>query len=749
MKSHPLFSYINFTCCLLGCLLILNTAVLAQQTVSEPCATDFFVQQSLSNNPRLAEQRTQIARFTDKYIAENALKKEGGEVITLPIVVHVVWSVGNPASNISDEQILSQIEELNRIYRRQNENASETRPEFLPVVADCQIEFCLARRDPNGNPSNGITRTPTDTLNWIADGMKFNATGGHNAWPTNQYLNIWVVNRIRSGLVLGYSYMPATAPTPDVDGIVIAQNVFGTTGTPVTPYNLGRTTAHEIGHWLNLNHVWGPGNDPASPDCDLYCVIDDGVSDTPTTCHANYGCPGFINTCTDSPTDLPDMTENYMDYATDLCQNAFTTGQKNRMRAMLSFGGFRYSLTTNPLVCTPIEQGSNDVKMVEISAPTGPNNCTQVAPVISFQNFGTAPLSSVLFNYAMEGGPTLSQTWNGLLAPLESTQITLFPIATVSGSIVHTLSVTATAPNGSDDFNETDNVAEKTFATIPVGLTAPYLQTFEASTLPANITVVNPDAGTTFTLNNTIGYNSNQSIFIDNYNYFQSGAADDFILPKIDLTALNNPYLAFYTAYALRNSTNTSDVLEVLISTDCGQTYNSIYLATGDSLISAPPTPISFAPNTAEQWRLVNIDLNLYNALHNVMIKFHHQRGSGNNLYIDNINLLSDPLLPPVGIDSRPSEQTSLTIWPDYSTQTLVVKLPATSSTTALLGSTPTKIEVFNAWGQCIEQQTVQINTTPAYINLPATNMKNGMYFVRITNKQNILNIGKFVWLYH
>lgn len=748
--KYFLILFTFFFCSFYGCL-VGTMPLSAQHPIAEPCATDFFVRQALKNNPNLAAKQAEIARFTEKYIAENALQKGGNEIITLPIVVHVVWSLGNPASNISDEQILSQIDELNRIYRRQNENASETRPEFLPVAADCQIEFCLARRDPNGNPTNGITRTPSDTLNWLGDGMKFSATGGHNAWPSNNYLNIWVVNRIRGGVVLGYSYMPGTAPSPTVDGVVIAQNVFGTIGTPNPPYNLGRTAAHEIGHWLNLNHTWGPGNDPIDPDCDLYCVIDDGVNDTPTTCHANFGCPGFINTCTDTPTDLPDMTENYMDYATDICQNAFTVGQKNRMRAMLVFGGFRYSLTTDPLVCSPIEQGTNDVKVVEVLSPTGPNNCTQVSPVVSFQNFGTAPLSSVLFNYSVEGGTTtLSQTWNGLLAPLESTQVTLFPIATVSNGIVHTLIVNASAPNGSDDFNISDNTAEKSFATIPVGIPSPYLQDFEAGTLPANFSIFNPDADITFALNTSVGYNSNQSIFINNYNYFQTGESDDIVLPKIDLTTLSDPYLAFYVAYALRNSDNNSDALEVLLSSDCGQTYNSIYISSDDSLISVPPTPISFIPTSPAEWRLVNIDLAPYNMMHNIQLKFRHKRGSGNNLYIDDINLRSGPLTPLVGIESPATldnnKPADLLLVPNYNAQTIYI-IPPTQFLQQN-ASNPIKMEVVNMLGQkIIAQSLLPTAGNQSHINLPLERINNGLYLLHLTNSENQSVIGKFIWL--
>lgn len=193
--------------CLLGyCFCLANIDVCAQEPRLLPlqqtaypqaaCATDAMIAAALQN-PATAQQYAQHNNFLRHHpLPNNARQGGGGAILTIPTVVHVVWASDNPLSNISDEQVISQITALNEIYRRQNENAADTRPEFLPVAADCEIEFCLAQRDPSGNPTTGITRTATDSLNFSTDAFKYTATGGADAWNTAEYLNI--------GLSTGY-----------------------------------------------------------------------------------------------------------------------------------------------------------------------------------------------------------------------------------------------------------------------------------------------------------------------------------------------------------------------------------------------------------------------------------------------------------------------------------------------------------------------------------------------------------------
>jgi hypothetical protein len=246
-------------------------------------------------------------------------------VTTIPVVVHIVHNTDE--QNISDAQIASQIDVLNRDFGMKNTDAAQTPAPFKPFVANPLIEFQLATADPDGNPTNGITRTRTTVAGFPPDdSVKSAATGGADAWPTDRYLNIWVCD-LGSGL-LGYAQFPGMPP--ETDGVVILYSAFGTIGTATAPFNLGRTATHEIGHWLNLFHIWGdddgPGEDP--------CSGDDGIFDTPGQGTRSTGMPTFPQiSCGNGPNG--DMFMNYMDYTDDAGMFMFTHGQVSRMHAAL------------------------------------------------------------------------------------------------------------------------------------------------------------------------------------------------------------------------------------------------------------------------------------------------------------------------------------------------------------------------------------------------------------------------------
>jgi len=256
--------------------------------------------------------------------------------VTIPVVVHVVYN--NSTENISTAQINSQINVLNADFSASNGDISSVPSLFTSRIGDANIQFALATTDPSGNPTSGITRTPTTRTSFSTSGnpVKFNSTGGKDAWPTDQYLNIWVCDI--SGGILGYAQFPNSGSAA-TDGVVTDFAYFGTTGTATAPFNLGRTTTHEVGHWLNLRHIWG----------DTGCGGDDFVSDTPLAGSPNFGCPSFgANSCSGGD---PDMWMNYMDYVDDRCMYMFSQGQVNRMRATFETGGGRESF--NPTTVTP------------------------------------------------------------------------------------------------------------------------------------------------------------------------------------------------------------------------------------------------------------------------------------------------------------------------------------------------------------------------------------------------------------
>lgn len=321
--------------------------------------------------------------------AQNHVQYRNGDTLTIPVVVHVIHNT--PTQNLPDDLIHRQIATMNQDFNRANDDAVLTRDIFLDVAAAANIEFKLANIDPAGNSTTGITHTETsvssfvdfniiayfqalsdcgvdifdpqslanaiecinEALNLDLDKMKSSETGGVDPWDNDKYLNIWIcnmsvdINGSESPFVLGFAYPPVGAPNwptesfpedyEEKDGIVLHYEAVG----PDNPANtsimgiadLGRTATHEAGHYLGLRHIWGDGD----------CIADDFIDDTPTTAN-NSGptdlenlatCEQLHNndTCPNSP--MPDMIENYMDYTVDVCQNMFTQGQVDLMRAML------------------------------------------------------------------------------------------------------------------------------------------------------------------------------------------------------------------------------------------------------------------------------------------------------------------------------------------------------------------------------------------------------------------------------
>ena len=283
------------------------------------CGTMEVHRRLLSQDPSYARARDDIENHA-RLFQEGLVAARPG-VTRIPVVVHVVWNTA--AQNISDAQIASQIDVLNRDYRRTNPDVSSTPAVFQPLTADARVEFFLANIDPNGAPTNGITRRQTTVTSFSSnDAVKSQASGGTDAWPAEHYLNMWVCPL--GGGLLGYAQFPGGPAA--TDGVVILQSAFGTIGTAAPPFHLGRTATHEIGHWLNLNHIWG--------DDGTGCSGTDNVADTPNQAGANTGKPAFPHvSCSNGPNG--DMFMNYMDYVDDPAMFMFTAGQVARMQACL------------------------------------------------------------------------------------------------------------------------------------------------------------------------------------------------------------------------------------------------------------------------------------------------------------------------------------------------------------------------------------------------------------------------------
>ncbi len=288
-------------------------APVSEEESHRHCASHSVLQQQLAADPGLQARMDEIERFTENALASRTLLPNGN--IQIPVVVNVLYKTA--AQNISAAQIQSQIDVLNKDYSATNSDYGLIPSVFQGVASgNCNIEFVLV---------NTVRKSTTKT-SWSAnDAMKKASQGGINPTSPSNTLNLWVCNLGQS--LLGYAQFPGGPAA--TDGVVCDDNAFGNTGTAAAPFNLGRTATHEVGHWLNLRHIWG----------DATCGSD-LVSDTPTHNTSNGGCPAqpHYSTCSGAPRE---MTMNYMDYTNDVCMYMFSAGQKSRMLATFAVGGPR------------------------------------------------------------------------------------------------------------------------------------------------------------------------------------------------------------------------------------------------------------------------------------------------------------------------------------------------------------------------------------------------------------------------
>lgn len=397
-------------------------------------ATNSFVQQQMALYPNYQSKIDQ-QNITLKNWAQNYIQNKNGMVVrTIPVVVHVIHNPSNsnsPDENVADSYIYDMLTTLNEDFRRLNSDASQTRSIFTSVAADSEIEFCLASKDPNGVTTTGITRTSTSEGYFHPDTetnkMKSDATGGKTGWPSTDYLNIWICNisNYANSGTAGYAYLPTPGMHgSSIDGLVI--------DFKLGIYYGGRTTTHEIGHYLGLQHTWG-SNPPS-------CNNDDGFADTPNSSSENYGCNYNSNTCSGGNVD---QIENYMSYAN--CQNMYSTDQAAYMNSVLS--NTRSSLLSST-GCEPTSSPSADF--------TADKTTVQAGGYVSFSDLTTGVPTTWSWNFGGGGTPNTSTDKDPTI------QFNTIGTYTVSLTVTNTLGsdtetktayINVTAPSGCDTIN--------------------------------------------------------------------------------------------------------------------------------------------------------------------------------------------------------------------------------------------------------------------------------------------------------
>ena len=432
-----------------------------QANAQRICGSMDYLNSQIQSDPSIIQRRQNIEAHTQAY--QTSLNKASGVIVTIPVVVHVVYNTST--QNISQAQIQSQIDILNADYRKLNADTGNVPTLFKSLAADCKVEFVLAKRDPAGNATTGIVRKQTTTTSFTTnDNVKYSSKGGDDAWASGSYLNLWVCPL--GGGLLGYAQFPGSGAAA-TDGVVINVTAFGNTGTAAAPYNKGRTATHEVGHWLNLYHIWG--------DDSGACTGSDNVGDTPNQGAENYGCPTYPHA---SCSNTSDMFMNYMDYVDDACMNMFSVGQGTRMSALFASGGARASLLTS---------------LGGIAPGTG-TTCALPSGLVS----SSITTSSAVINWTAVSGATSYnvqyKTTSGATFTTVSSSTNSLSLTGLSANTSYTYQVQTVCASGVSAFSSaaTFTTAALTTCSAPTGLTS---SSVTASAATINWTAVSGATG--------------------------------------------------------------------------------------------------------------------------------------------------------------------------------------------------------------------------------------------------------------
>lgn len=671
------------------------------------CGTDEMRINTLKQNPEIAKavikREAQLENFTQTFAQNFQVNNQAQKTTTtsaayiIPIVFHVIHNYGS--ENISDAQLKDGIDMLNKTFRKQRADTASIVSVFKGIHADCDIEFRLAQKDPNGNCHSGINRIASSLTN----------LGQHDVknlihWPPHQYLNVYVVANIPN--LAGHCVLPADADTiPLWDGIVLAHNYVGTIGTS----NLTQSVAfaHECGHYLNLLHIWGGNNVPgfyyypcavATKDCN----IDDLVADTPPTigwqtCNlAGASCGNVV-----------DNVQNAMDYS--YCNIMFTQGQKARMHACLN---------------SPI---------------AGRNNLWQTANLIATGVYTTAPLCKadfvsdkkmvclnnvVTFTNTSYGGTFTSYAWK-FQGGTPATSSVANP--TVTYASAGSYSVELKVKNGTDSAT----IVKQNYIGVQTstGTAFPYSEGFEAiTTLNGSEWLTNNlDTSNTWQLTNTASVSGSKSAMLNNFKSTVDGK-DELYSRAINLTGASTLNVSFKYAFA-RKDTSNRDQLQLFGVMNCNGTAFVRFSAIGSALETVPVKTTAFYPTSASEWKTITTSLPSPLFTSGFRLKFVFSRHGGNNIFIDDINIAID-----AGIRDVTEDISLLSLYPNPTNDNCTLKfnlqLPKTLS-----------VSVVNVLGQkVLTLVNTLYNEGENSVNLKTSNLPQGMYTIQLSDGLRAIN---------
>lgn len=607
--------------------ILFTTAFSFSQTEQFPCKTDEMHRELLEQHPEyrqgIINAHNRLKEDTKNFIQKPTSKSNATYVI--PVVFHIIHNYG--PENISDAQVHDALKQVNIQYRKQNPDTNDILAPFKSLAADIEIEFRLAQLDPDGNCTSGITRTVSSLT----------SPGNHDVkalihWPQNKYLNVYVCAQA-AGLA-GHSMMPEAADTiPEWDGIVMQHAYLGTIGT--SEYFRRTVLSHEIGHYLNLYHIWGGNNVPdyyylpvASPG---NCAFDDEVADTPNTIGWET-CNLAGSTCGEL-----DNVQNYMDYS--YCARMFTEGQKTRMHACLNSSvANRNNLWQEAnLIATGTDDGTFILCAAKFEST---KRVVCVGDTISFYDLSYHGVQSREWNFF--GGTATSITDSSTKVAYSASGNYDVKLKVMSGTEEREI----TLPNYVTVLPETS-------------LPSFYRETFE-NTSSIHCEVIDNATPFNWQLNSSVGFNSNNSYSVNNF-AIESPIISEFYLHPVDLAGLTSAVVSFDFSYAQRATSNV-DLLQVYVSKDCGKTWDLRKTLSGTTSLKTVTSPVttSFTPTSMNEWKNTQATLNASHLIDHLLVRFKFTSAGGNNVYVDNIQV-GDPNK----LSLLHAQKNNLTIYPN------------------------------------------------------------------------------------
>ena len=669
----------------------------AQQNIIKCFSEENFREQA-AKDPSLIKKRQQL----ETQMAENSAKPMNIHTgpYVIPTVVHIIHEGGD--ENISKAQVLDQLRIMNEDLRKMNPDTVNIPAPWKTVAADCNMEFRLAQKDPSGNCTDGINRVYSHLTNNARDNVK-----SVIQWDNTKYFNIWIVKSIDGGgsgggIVLGFSSFPGLDPAKD--GIVIRSDCFGSIGTVVAANydKWGRTTTHEVGHFMNLFHIWGDDNG--------LCSGTDYVTDTPNEGDQHFGCGTFPIYDNCSPSYPGIMFMNYMDYSDGNCVNMFTQGQKTRITTTLN--GTRSKLWSAANLVATGTDGSAAVDCIPKAEfmSSGEMICEGDSVTFTDKSWHGLPTS---WSWSFPGGTPSSST--------SASQVVKYNTA---GS--YSVSLTVSNNAGTNTITKVAKIYVSATNAI-VQDTLSYYETYDVTRVPGPDWAVKNDA-TGPTWKKTFISNSDSAMRISAYAANVLYEVDEMISPSVNLTKMPSPMLKFSLAYVRKTvSTNSDDILKVLVSSDCGKTWTQRYSKSGTLLATAAVKGGFFAP-TSSEWRTETVSLATVQNKPSVRIKFQFAGGAeSNNIYINDFKIYSNT----VGIENISSEDIEYEVYPNPSKGNTRVhfNMPFSGSSSVIIHDVLGR-ELWNS-----NEQKRSIGSYQIPIDLE---LKSGMYFVslRINEKR-------------